>query len=161
MRTNAAGIQLNYELEGSGTPLVLTHGLGDDLHFWDGVAPELARHHALVRWEGSCALWKGDGVANWPPRLERGATCPSDHRTGQRTSSGALGIDGSGVIAIPARILPTAALVLALTPLVDPRFVVALEDLRGRRFDVAVVLVDPVPLVQPGRTEVERAAYRL
>jgi len=27
---------------------------------------------------------------------------------------------------IPARILPTAALVLALTPLVDPRFVVAL-----------------------------------
>ena len=62
---------------------------------------------------------------------------------------------------IPARILPTAALVLALTPLVDPRFVVALEDLRGRRYDVAVVEVDPVPLVQSGRTEVERAAYRL
>jgi len=62
---------------------------------------------------------------------------------------------------IPARILPTAALVLALTPLVDPRFVVALEDLRGRRYDVAVVEVDPVPLVQAGTTEVERAAYRL
>ena len=62
---------------------------------------------------------------------------------------------------IPARILPTAALVLALTPLVDPRFVVALEDLRGRRYDVAVVEVDPGPLVEPGRTEVERAAYRL
>ena len=55
---------------------------------------------------------------------------------------------------------PTA-LVLALTPLVDPRFVAALEDLRGRRFDVAVVEVDPVPLVGPGRTDVERAAYRL
>ena len=52
---------------------------------------------------------------------------------------------------IPARILPPAALVLALTPLVDPRFVAALEDLRGRRFDVAVVEVDPVPLVEPGR----------
>jgi uncharacterized protein (DUF58 family) len=62
---------------------------------------------------------------------------------------------------IPARILPPAALVLALSPLVDPRFVVALEDLRGRRYDVAVVEVDPVPLVRPGRTEVERAAYRL
>jgi uncharacterized protein (DUF58 family) len=62
---------------------------------------------------------------------------------------------------IPARILPAASLVLALTPLVDPRFVVALEDLRGRRFDVAVVEVDPVPLVEPGRTEVERLAYRL
>ena len=61
---------------------------------------------------------------------------------------------------IPARILPTAALVLALTPLVDPRFVVALEDLRGRRYDVAVVEVDPVALVRPGPTEVERAAYR-
>ena len=32
---------------------------------------------------------------------------------------------------IPARILPPNALVLALTPLVDPRFVAALEDLRG------------------------------
>jgi uncharacterized protein (DUF58 family) len=62
---------------------------------------------------------------------------------------------------IPARILPAAALVLALTPLVDPRFVAALEDLRGRRFDVAVVEIDPVPLVEPGRTEVERLAYRL
>jgi uncharacterized protein (DUF58 family) len=62
---------------------------------------------------------------------------------------------------IPARILPPAALVLALSPLVDPRFIAALEDLRGRRYDVAVVEVDPVPLLQPGRTEVERAAYRL
>jgi hypothetical protein len=62
---------------------------------------------------------------------------------------------------IPARILPTAALVLALTPLVDPRFVAALEDLRRRRYDVAVVEVDPVPLVQPGRRAVEQAAYRL
>ena len=62
---------------------------------------------------------------------------------------------------IPARTLPPAALVVALSPLVDPRFVAALEDLRGRRFDVAVVELDPVPLVEPGRTEVERAAYRL
>jgi uncharacterized protein (DUF58 family) len=62
---------------------------------------------------------------------------------------------------IPARTLPPAALVVALSPLVDPRFVAALEDLRGRRFDVAVVELDPVPLVGPGRSEVERAAYRL
>jgi uncharacterized protein (DUF58 family) len=62
---------------------------------------------------------------------------------------------------IPARILPPAALIVALTPLVDLRFVTALEDLRGRRFDVAVVELDPVPLVRPGRTKVERAAHRL
>jgi uncharacterized protein (DUF58 family) len=62
---------------------------------------------------------------------------------------------------IPARVLPPAALVVALTPLVDPRFVAALEDLRGRRFDVAVVELDPVPLVEPGMSKVERAAHRL
>ena len=62
---------------------------------------------------------------------------------------------------IPARTLPPAALVVALSPLVDPRFVAALEDLRGRRFDVAVIELDPIPLVEAGRSEVERAAYRL
>ena len=62
---------------------------------------------------------------------------------------------------IPARTLPPAALVIALSPLVDPRFVAAVEDLRGRRFDVAVVELDPVPLVEPGRSDVERTAYRL
>jgi hypothetical protein len=51
--------------------------------------------------------------------------------------------------------------VLALSPLVDQRFIAALEDLRGRRFDVAVVEVDPVPLVDPGPSEAERLAYRL
>ena len=62
---------------------------------------------------------------------------------------------------IPARILTPASLVLALTPLVDQRFVAALEDLRARRFDIAVVEVDPVPLVQPGPSDAERLAHRL
>jgi uncharacterized protein (DUF58 family) len=62
---------------------------------------------------------------------------------------------------IPARILPPASLVLGLTPLVDQRFIAALEDLRARRFDVAVVEVDPVPLVEPGRSDSDKLAYRL
>jgi uncharacterized protein (DUF58 family) len=62
---------------------------------------------------------------------------------------------------IPARIIPAASLILALTPLVDERFIAAIGDLRGRRFDVAVVEVDPVPLVQPGRSETDKQAYRL
>ena len=62
---------------------------------------------------------------------------------------------------IPARILPAKSLVLALSPLVDQRFLAALEDLRARRFDVAVLEVDPVPLVQPGPSEADRLAYRL
>lgn len=62
---------------------------------------------------------------------------------------------------IPARVLPPKALVLGLTPLVDPRFIAALSDLRARGFDVVVVEVDPVPLVAIGRTEVEELSYRL
>ncbi|HUG65949.1 MAG TPA: DUF58 domain-containing protein [Gaiellaceae bacterium] len=65
------------------------------------------------------------------------------------------------VSVLPARILPPKSLILGLTPLVDQRFITALEDLRGRRFDVAVIEVDPVPLVEPGRTDVERLAFRL
>jgi uncharacterized protein (DUF58 family) len=62
---------------------------------------------------------------------------------------------------VPARILPPKALVLALTPLVDPRFVTTVADLRARGYDVSVVEVDPEPLVEPGRTEPDRLAHRL
>ncbi|MBA2742192.1 MAG: DUF58 domain-containing protein, partial [Actinobacteria bacterium] len=62
---------------------------------------------------------------------------------------------------IPARILPPKALVLAITPLVDPRFVTTVADLRARGYDVSVVEVDPEPLVEPGPTELDRLAHRL
>jgi uncharacterized protein (DUF58 family) len=62
---------------------------------------------------------------------------------------------------IPVRVLPPKALVIGLTALVDPRFVAALEDLRARGFDLAVVEVDPSPHVVPGRGVTERLAYRL
>ena len=62
---------------------------------------------------------------------------------------------------IPARILPPKALILAVTPLVDPRIVATLGDLRARGFDVAVVEVDPVPVIEYGENELERLAFRL
>ncbi len=62
---------------------------------------------------------------------------------------------------IPARILPPKALVVGISPLVDPRFATALGDLRARGFDVVVVEVDPVALVAPGSDEVEALAHRL
>jgi uncharacterized protein (DUF58 family) len=62
---------------------------------------------------------------------------------------------------IPARILPPKALVLGITPLVDERFVSAVADLQARRFDVAVVEVDPVPLVARGAGALDDVAYRL
>jgi uncharacterized protein (DUF58 family) len=62
---------------------------------------------------------------------------------------------------IPARILPPKALILGITPLLDARFVTTIADLRARKFDLAVVEVDPVPLVPPGPTELDRLAHRL
>jgi uncharacterized protein (DUF58 family) len=45
---------------------------------------------------------------------------------------------------IPSRILPPQALVLALSPLLDARFVRAAADLVARGFDLVVVAVSPV-----------------
>jgi uncharacterized protein (DUF58 family) len=62
---------------------------------------------------------------------------------------------------IPARILPPKALVVGITALLDLRFSTALADLRARGFDVVVIETDPVPLVEPGRGDVDELAYRL
>jgi uncharacterized protein (DUF58 family) len=62
---------------------------------------------------------------------------------------------------IPARILPPKSLVFALSPLVDPRFVATVADLRARGYDVCVIEIDPEPLVEPGPTELDRLAHRI
>jgi 3-oxoadipate enol-lactonase len=62
MRIRVGDIALNYEEAGSGTPLVLTHGLGSDLHYWDDVVEALARHHRVVRWDV-----RGFGESDKPP----------------------------------------------------------------------------------------------
>ncbi|HEY8872102.1 MAG TPA: DUF58 domain-containing protein [Stellaceae bacterium] len=45
---------------------------------------------------------------------------------------------------LPARVLPPRALVIALSPLSDERFVTALIDLVARGFDVVVLAVSPI-----------------
>ena len=62
---------------------------------------------------------------------------------------------------IPIRTLPPKALVIAITPLMDPRTTTALLDLRGRGFDLVIVEVSPAPFLAPPRTEDEKIAYRL
>jgi uncharacterized protein (DUF58 family) len=62
---------------------------------------------------------------------------------------------------IPSRVLPAKALVLALTPLVDQRFVAALVDLRARGFDLVVVELDPMEAVKPGSGEIGMLAHRI
>lgn len=56
---------------------------------------------------------------------------------------------------LPARILPPQALVIALTPLLDGRFVKAVIDLAARGFDVIVLAVSPI---EPTRRVLGRAA---
>jgi len=62
---------------------------------------------------------------------------------------------------IPARTLPPRALVIAVTPLLDPRAVGALLDLRARGFDLAVVEVAADQYAVPGSGELDDLAWRL
>lgn len=53
------------------------------------------------------------------------------------------------IAAIPPRVLPPKALVIAITPLLDERAIAALLDLRGRHFDLVIFEVSPAPFVPP------------
>jgi uncharacterized protein (DUF58 family) len=62
---------------------------------------------------------------------------------------------------LPPRLLPAGALVIALTPLLDPRTRAVLLDLRSRGFDVAVVELDVDPLLPAPRGELATLTRRL
>ena len=52
------------------------------------------------------------------------------------------------LILVPPRVLPPHALVIAITPLLDPRFTKATLDLAARGFDLAVLVVSPVDVLR-------------
>lgn len=62
---------------------------------------------------------------------------------------------------VPRRTLPPQALVVALSPLLDERALVALADLRRRGFDVAVIEISPVPFAPAESGEVDPLVERL
>jgi uncharacterized protein (DUF58 family) len=62
---------------------------------------------------------------------------------------------------IPARTLPSRALVVAVTPLLDERSIGALVDLRGRGHDLVVLEISPEPYLEPVRDRADLAALRL
>jgi uncharacterized protein (DUF58 family) len=66
-----------------------------------------------------------------------------------------------GVDVLPPRTLPPKALVLAITPLLDTRTATALLDLRARGYDLIVVEVSPLELVEPAAGSSLDLAYRL
>jgi uncharacterized protein (DUF58 family) len=49
---------------------------------------------------------------------------------------------------VPPRVLPPQALVIALTPLLDPRFATAAVDLAARGFDVVILVISPVDVTR-------------
>jgi uncharacterized protein (DUF58 family) len=62
---------------------------------------------------------------------------------------------------IPKRTLPSQALLIAVTPLIDQRTIDALLDVRARGFDLAVVDVSPVRHASRWRASVGEPAWRL
>ncbi|HVA20915.1 MAG TPA: DUF58 domain-containing protein [Candidatus Micrarchaeia archaeon] len=62
---------------------------------------------------------------------------------------------------LPRRMLPPAAMVVALTPLLDPRGIRAMLDLAARGYDLAIVEVDPERFAPAPRDRVEQLALRL
>src|SRR5262245_60407894 len=50
-RVALADVGLNYHVDGSGTDLILIHGLGNDLTLWDADAPVFAKHHRVLRFD--------------------------------------------------------------------------------------------------------------
>ena len=66
-----------------------------------------------------------------------------------------------GVDVLPPRTLPPKALVLAITPLLDDRTAAALLDLRARGYDLIVVEVSPLELLEPDPASAAELAHRL
>jgi uncharacterized protein (DUF58 family) len=62
---------------------------------------------------------------------------------------------------VPRRLLPSKALVIAITPLIDERSIRALFNLRARGLDLALLEVSPVPFAPPGPGAADALAHRL
>ena len=60
-RLNRDGVDLYYEVHGSGPPLILTHGYSSTSAMWQGQIAALSRHHKLVLWD-----MRGHGQSDYP-----------------------------------------------------------------------------------------------
>jgi uncharacterized protein (DUF58 family) len=65
------------------------------------------------------------------------------------------------VESIPRRVLPSGALIVAVTPLLDERSIRLLVDLRTRGCDLTVIEVSPLTNTAPGSSPAEALAHRL
>jgi uncharacterized protein (DUF58 family) len=66
-----------------------------------------------------------------------------------------------GISGIPLRVLPAKALIICLTPLLDDRVIDAIADLKGRRFDIAIVEIPAEEFVGPTTSRIGQTARRI
>jgi pimeloyl-ACP methyl ester carboxylesterase len=55
------GVNIHYEVHGSGPPLLLTHGYSSTSGMWQGQIAALSKHHKLVLWD-----MRGHGQSDYP-----------------------------------------------------------------------------------------------
>jgi uncharacterized protein (DUF58 family) len=62
---------------------------------------------------------------------------------------------------IPPRLLPAGAIVIGISPLLDPRGIEALLDLRRRKYDLAILECSPEPFLAAPESPTEQLGRRL
>jgi len=60
-KLNRDGVNIHYEVHGSGPPLLLTHGYSSTSAMWQGQIEALSKHHKLVLWD-----MRGHGRSDYP-----------------------------------------------------------------------------------------------
>ena len=60
-KINRNGVEIYYEVHGSGPPLLLTHGYSSTSAMWQGQIEALSKHHKLVLWD-----MRGHGQSDYP-----------------------------------------------------------------------------------------------
>jgi len=60
-KLNRDGVNIYYEVHGSGPPLILTHGYSSTSGMWQGQIAALSRHYKLVLWD-----MRGHGQSDYP-----------------------------------------------------------------------------------------------
>jgi pimeloyl-ACP methyl ester carboxylesterase len=60
-KLNRDGVNIHYEVHGSGPALLLTHGYSSTSAMWQGEIAALAEHHTLVLWD-----MRGHGQSDYP-----------------------------------------------------------------------------------------------
>jgi pimeloyl-ACP methyl ester carboxylesterase len=60
-KINRDGVDIYYEVHGSGPPLLLTHGYSSTSAMWQGQIEALSKHHKLILWD-----MRGHGQSDYP-----------------------------------------------------------------------------------------------